>query len=233
MTDRVSPNWLLGNTTASDQWENSNSGVAFPFDDDSVPESFPNWILVDAFFVVPSNVVGDVSLSCLHIGPSLVSVTFNVGGRPALEGHSTVGSFSPYTPVRLSTFIPGVGGMVTFGEVDFSNRVMMRDSIRISESAVFRPDVGRLVAFDQPERMETASGDVGFDIPSDVFVKIANEGNTSEVDFSVSKSLADTVRAPCNAESISAGTLVNVTNINGVSPNEKGQLAIVFRRKAQ
>lgn len=228
-----SPNWLLGNTVGTVQWESGNAGSAFPFEDDSTPEGFPTGVVLDACVVVPDSISGRVVLSCLHVGPSLASVMFSVGGEPALECHVLKDSFEPFVPVRMSPVIEGVCGFVTFGDIRFGDAVMVRDMVPLSESCVVRPHVGPLRRFVQPERMESASGSVGFELPDGVSAKIDENGDETVVTFSLSQSLAELVRAPCDTVDRSAGSLANVTNINGVVPDSKGRIAIVFRRESQ
>ena len=223
---RMSPNWLSGNSVETVQWENSNSGSAYPFEDDRVPSGFPVDAIVDLCVVCCSD--DPVSVSCLHVGPSLVSVAVSVGGRPALFKSVSSKSFSPFEPVAMDSVLEGVSGMVTFGDVRFGEPKTYRDAVPVSESAIVRPKVGRLERFVSDTDGRSASGFVGFELPEGVSAELSEDGHSSIISFHASSSVMDDVTSPCSKYDRPVSSPVPVKSINGVRPDPTGRIAIVF-----
>ena len=212
------------------QWESGNSRVAFPFEDDSLPDGFPRGIIVDACVVVASGLSPSesrVTVGSVHVGPGMVSAFVLVGGRPALYCGVPRASFEPFSPVPMTPAMPGVSGMLSFGNVDFGSPATYRMDVPLSESAVVRPVVGRLERFLDPRTGRTASGVVGFEVPDGVSISFSEDGHDSVVSFSAGDSVRRLVPAPCSADD-DVSRPHPVTSINGVRPDESGRIAVVF-----
>lgn len=215
-------------SVSTQQWESGNVGTAYPFDDDSLPDGFPNGVIVDACIVLPSTIQDRPVLSCLHRGPSLVSAMVLVGGRPALYAAVSKAAFVPFSPVVMESSIPGVSGMITFGNPKFDAVETVRGSFVFSEAAVVRPRVGRLERFYDPETGATASGYVGLELPDGVSVSIEEEGHESRMSFSTNDEIRQSVLAPCAKYERPNDSPQPIMSINGVRPDEDGRIAIVF-----
>jgi len=230
--DMMQPNWLVGNSVETEQWESGNANRSFPFADDSLPDGFPRDTIVDAFVVVPSSVApsdAKVSVGSMHIGPSMASVFILVGGEPALYCNVLKDRYEPFTPVAMESVMPGVSGMVTFGNVDFGMKRTYRLGLPLSESAVARPVVGRLEKFVKVETGEEASGIVGFDFPDGISISMHEDGDNSQVVFEAGPSIRGHVPSPCYDVDAGPKTMSPpIKNINGVVPDELGRIAVVF-----
>lgn len=208
---------------------------SYPFEDGSTPEGFPNGAVADLCVVVPSR-EGDeglrpVELGCLHIGPGVVSLSLLVGGAPALFASEPASSVDPGAPVPMKSVMDGVSGIVAFGGVDFSRPGTLRARIPVSETAVFRPVVGRLARFVQEARDSELSGNVGLVLPSGLSVSFSDDGAGRNVArFSSDESLRARVMTDCGRSSRSNAQPVPVLSLNGVRPDADGRIAVVFTR---
>jgi len=232
----------LGPSVSQPQWESGNVSVRFPFADDAGPEGYPFNAISDACVVIPSGREASdetVSVGCLHIGPSMVSVMIYAGDEPVLCRHVPKSVFEPFTPFALEPMRPGCSGFVSFGDIrfeSFRDPVMLRDRVRLSDSAVIRPVVGRLTKFIKPETGSEASGIVGIVVPQEV--SVAREldpdgrevGHESVVGFSLDADGLDLVSVGCDAAEAEAGSPVPVSSVNGLQPDENGVIAVVFAR---
>lgn len=227
---RTAPNWMLGNSVETEQWESGNANVAFPFADDVLPSGFPKDIIVDALVVVPreDGKRQEVSVGSVHVGPSLVSAFILVDGHPALYCSVLKDVYEPFSPVVMTSVMRGVSGMIAFGAVDFGEKATWRLNARLSDTAVVRPDVGRLEKFVDPETGAEASGVVRFDLPKGVSVSIEEAGHSSSVRFSADSSIRNIVPLPCSEMDSPKTMTVPVRNINGIVPDSLGRIAIVF-----
>lgn len=228
---RTAPNWMIGNSVETEQWESGNENVAFPFEDDSLPDGFPRDVIVDALVVVANYVEpskAKVTVGSVHVGPSMASAFVMVDGQPALYCNVLKDSYEPFTPVVMTPVMPGVSGMMTFGNVNFGDKWTWRLNVPLSETAVVRPVVGRLEKFIQPEMGEEASGIVPFDLPPGVTVTIEEHGNDSRMDFKADSSIRNIVPLPCSEMDSPKTMTVPVRNINGVVPDSLGRIAVVF-----
>ena len=225
------PAMFLGNSVETEQWESGNSNVAFPFADDSLPDGFPRDAIVDALVVVPSSLMPStvtVKVGAVHIGPSMASAFILVGGRPALYCNVLKESYEAFSPRAMTSVMPGVSGMITFGNLDFGEKRTYRLDIPLSETAVIRPVVGRLEKFIQPEKGAETSGMVPFELPEGIEVSVVESGHVSTMNFTADESIRRLGPLPCS-ETDSPKTMVPpVRNINGVVPDRLGRIAVVF-----
>ena len=226
----MNQNWLVGNSVSLNQWESGNSGSAFPFEDDSLPDGLHPGCIVDACLCIPSGIGGMPTLSCFHSGPGLVSAMVTLDGLPALYCAVTAGEFSAFEPVRLSSSVPNVSGMLTFGDVSFAEPYTWRGSAAFSESAVVRHTIGRLEGFYRPSSGLRATGFVGLDLPEGVTASVSEDGHSSVVRFSCDADVKESVLSPCAKYERPVSMPVPIRSINGVGPDEKGRIAIVFTR---
>lgn len=216
--------------TSVQQWENENSGVSYPFKDDSGCDAVILDSIVDACISIPSSVGGDPFLSCFHIGPSFVSAMVTVDRSPALYASVSKERFNPFSPVVMESSVAGVSGMLTFGGIRFDKTVTIRGRYRFSESSVVRPDLGRLSLFRDPETNETAKGYVGFEVPEGVSLSLSEAGHVSTVSFSTNDDIKNSVLVPCAKYERSNYSPEPIMSINGVRPDDKGRIAIVFTK---
>lgn len=233
---RTSPNWLVGNSTETHQWESGNSSVSFPFADDSLPADFPNDMVVDACIVVANEVepsAAEVSLGCVHVGNTMASAFVLVDGEPALYCNVLAENYEPFTPVAMTPVKKGVSGMLTFGDVRFGEKRTYRANARFSESAIVRPVVGRLVKFTQPEMGSETNGVVPFELPDGITITVDEDGNDSTVHFSADSSIRNLVPMPCAEQDSPKTMTVPVKSINGLVPDELGRIAVVFLRSPE
>lgn len=232
MTTRQIPG-IMGTSVSQPQWESGNASVRFPFADDAGPADYPYDAIVDACIVVPHEGAPSgetVCIGCLHIGPGMVSVMVYADDDPILSCNVTFARFEPFSPVVMTPVRPGCSGIISFGDISrlVSHPVTVRTRVRLADSAVVRPVVGRLRRFVQPERGEEATGVVGIEVPDGVGISMSEDGHTSTMLFSLSDNAKETVMIRCNpAESI-ATMPVPISSINGVHPDDSGRLAIVF-----
>ena len=214
--------------TSTQQWESGNSGNAYPFEDDTLPDGFPKGLIVDACIVLPSTITSRPKLSCLHCGPAMVSAMVTIDGRPALYASVSKNAFQPFSPVAMDSGMEGVSGMITFGNATFGDPVTLRGSYVFSESAVVRTENGRLVKFHDPETNAKASGYVGLELPDGVTVSIDENGHQSKVAFSTDDDVRKSVLTPCAKYERPNSMPEPIMTINGVKPDKNGRIAVVF-----
>lgn len=221
--------WLLGNSVEQPQWESSNAAVSYPLADDSLPDGFPPEALVDACIVVASETSpseAKVELGCLHFSPHLISAMVFVDNEPALACSVPAGSYEPFSPIAMETLKEGCSGTISFGSVTDRGTYTFRGRIPFSDSAVVRPVVGRLRRFLKVATGQTATGDVGIELPAGVAMSVEDEGGVSTVTFTISDEARAALDAVCAGDDGSG--LVPITSINGITPDDKGRIAIVF-----
>ena len=214
------------------QWESGNSGTAFPFEDDSLPDGFPVGVIVDACVVVPDGMDGDVCVSCIHVGPTIASVMITVGGRPALSKSVLISSMVPFSPVPLEPMVDGVSGIVSFGDLSKEDRITVRSEATLSNSVIVRPSIGRLSSFVRRDTGASASGFVGLDLQEGLSVAIDDGEVESVLRFSAGDSIREDVTIPCLKYDRDNSMPVPVRTINGVAPDKDGRIAIVFAKSA-
>ena len=178
-----------------------------------------------------------ISVGCLHLGPEMVSVVIYANDQPILFYASSRASFSPFSPVAMRPIRPGCSGMVSFGDIAFdryARPAIFRDMVRLAESAVVRPVVGRLRRFIQPEKGAEASGVVGIVVPDGVSVGIDEEtGHKSTIVFELNDAGKNLVRVACDSTESKTGSPVPISSINGVHPDSDGRIAIVFAKSPE
>lgn len=212
------------------QWENENTGTAFPFRDDTLPEDFPRDVVMDACVSSP---VDEVYLDSLHVGPRLASIVVSASGAPVLQAHVLVGEYTPFSPVALSSLVPGYSGIVTFGDLSSCWRgtyVPKDKGVRFSETAVMTYPEGGLKSLFLSEYGLTATGTIGFDLPSGITAVIREDDASGEtiVSFSATEELKDRFANPCTTSKDSITMPVPIRRINGISPDDKGRIMLFF-----
>lgn len=223
-------NFLSAKNVSTIQWENENSGTAYPFEDDTLPAGFPTDLVVDACICIPTSIPLRPALSCVHTGPSFVSATVTLDGKVALFVSVAKSKFVPFSPVLMESSMYGVSGMITFGNVMFDRIMTERGNYVFSESAVVRPIIGRLYRFKDSETNETAKGYVGFELQDGVSVSLREANNVSLLSFSTSDDIRKEVLTPCAKSDITNRSPEPIRSINGVKPDKDGRIAIVFRK---
>ena len=216
------------------QWENENTGSAFPLKDDAVPPGLPMGALVDACFVVPTagahGTVSDlVSLECLYVGERIASATFTANGVALLAADILLSEYAPFSPVVMKSSLPGYLGFVTFGDLSTCARGVFRGPIPVSESAVVRVFPGRLRSLVRPDMASELRGDVVVDLPDGISSAVEERGNgVSVLRFSASDDVKAEMRGPCENPSGKESMPVPISRINGVAPDKYGRIAVVF-----
>lgn len=237
MNDLTSKNWSVSNTVAQPQWESGNLGVSFPFADNTLPVGFPTDVIVDACIIVPTTIDRPnkpvVTLNCLHISPSMVSVVISAGETIKLHCCVLSANFSAFSPVKLESITGECSGFITFGDLRFDTIYTIRGEIPFSDSAVMYPVVGRLEKFVQPASGNEATDIVGIELPAGVSLTIENQkyGHNSIVQFTADDSVRNLLQHPCIFETVPNDTPLPISSINGIKPDEFGRIAIVFASK--
>lgn len=231
----------LGTGVGTSQWENSNASRRYPLADDadlSCPfgEPMPASFLSDACIMVPSwmDSSGGVFVSCAHSGPGLVSVSLSVGGEGVCTCTVPAASFEPYRPYQVVPVGDSpVRGCVSFGDVvQDGARTWRPAACRLSGFAVHSIPVGRLVRFLDDRNGESVSGDVRFVVQTDVGLEHSGDWEQTGEEttyFSLTGGLDDATKSLCDRGGETPGTIPYITSINGVRPDEFGQIAIVFK----
>lgn len=229
----------MGVSVEQPQWESGNTSVRFPFAEDISFADCPGYpfdSIVDACVVLPSEgspSMEVVTVGCLHISRSMVSVMIYADDTPILHGVCLAAMFEPFTPVMLEPLRPGCSGCVSFGDIRFENvrtPIILKNKARLADSAILRPVVGRLRRFIQPERGEEATGIVGLEVPDGVILDHQDTGHVSLIGFSLTDAGRETVKVSCNPAEPAPTMSIPISSINGVHPDSQGRIAIVFAR---
>lgn len=221
------------------QFENINSLRKYPFADDaelagSPGAELPRDLVVDAHFVVPSESNGaapKVYLTSAYISEHLISVCFRLGDGADGAALSTIVSMSKFSPFRTYRLQPVAGaedvsGVVTFGNMDVisvAGRYTLRAEIHPCCVVAFSPAGLRYI---EDERTgDRISGDVPIVFSDHVLV----EQNGGNFHLKLDDGSAEELASECEKAS---GTDVcgatPITSINGVAPDEDGNIVLWF-----
>jgi len=218
------------------QFENANEGRSYPFEDNSVLESddgkvLPDEVIADMHLVVPKGM--DARLSSVYISENMVSlcvVAEGQSGSAALSVVVKVSAFKPYVPYRLEklTGSEDVGGVVTFGQIDFAGcagSYRFGNRVHVAEGAVSRYTPARLRRIVDQRTGKYVSGDVTLEFPSYIEVEKSEDG----VRLSLAEGANDRLLSKCDRTVVSnpCGS-TPITSINGVLPDEEKRIVLWF-----
>lgn len=235
MTDYV--NYIGSAKPGIIQFENANEGRSYPFVDDSTLESDDGRVLsddvvADMHLVIPRGTVA--RLSSAYISENIVSVCVVVEGGPSTAALSCIvktQELSPYTPYRMEklTGSEDVGGIVTFGQIDFRASAgsyrFSRNEVRLCEGAVSVYTPARLRRIVDPRTGESVSGDVKIEFPSYIDVSAEDDG----VRLALSAGANDVLLPKCDRlqKDMPCGA-VPINSINGVRPDDRKRIVLWF-----
>lgn len=241
----------LGNRIETLQWENGNELSPYPFagyteldgNGNPVEKSVLEpelWGVVSdlSIFIVSgyNQNVGSVppfKLSSIHVGPGLVSMSVS-NGKNTLVCSVPKSDFEPYCPYPMTS----VGsenpcsGMCTFGDV-FSRPPVFRrwkDGPIVMDSLVYPYRSNFISSFVDSVTGEEATGHVVFKLPTGVSAERVDRGPSygDHIRLLTDGRYDDLIVSPCDDSDAYAGFLPRITNINGVTPNERGEIAIIL-----
>lgn len=239
------------------QFENVNALRTYPFADgaslvDRDGKELPRDVVVDvhmtvpAYFANPSSgmalgVHPAVYLTSMHLSTHMVSACFRTGS-PGLTGITALSvtvaaeNFRPYFPYRLDRLAgrDDIGGVVTFGDISFPGFPetyifgSRRDGdfgIEVHPCCVSVARPCRLRRFVDRRSGESLSGDVDFGFTG--YVRSTKDGK------SFALSLEDGADRELASECVRmSGTdacgATPITSINGVRPDEDGNIVLWF-----
>ncbi len=239
------------------QFENVNALRGYPFESDVQLVSrdgrtLSRDVVVDVHLVVPhpferpvarqddSDEWDDVDemplpvvrMSSIHLSPKMVSVCFvaSVGGvSHALAATVETSSLVPYSPVRLEKLYgeEDIGGLVTFGDIDlpgFPETYRFDDAVVLPCCvAVVRPTPLR--KFTDLRSGDTVSGDSKIVFSS--YVKAYRDGR--KFTLRLADGAADVLASECAAaDGYESCGATPITTINGISPDEHGNIVLWF-----
>lgn len=231
--------------TAIAQFENDNALRDYPFREgcslvDDQGRTLSRNVIVDLHMVVPADVVSDfpiVKMTSVHLSKSMVSACFMSsfnGKTSALSVTVSADSFRPYIPYRLSKLVGSqdVGGIVTFGEIEFpgfpetyrfdpdkSNAVVHACCVAVSKPAGLRRIVDR-------KSGESISGDVKIDFSG--LIKPSRSGNVFSLELE--DGAAEMLMSKCVGlqESADICGATPIRSINGIRPDKDGNIVLWF-----
>ena len=223
------------------QFENVNSLRSYPFEDgsllvDRTGKALPQDVIVDVHMVVPA--IGElpsapsVRLTSVHLSPSMVSACFksDSGGRTcALSVTVAVDNFRPYMPYALERLYGAedVGGVVTFGDIDFPGypETYFMDTAKVHPCCVALARPARLRSVIDRRSGDALYGDVRISFSGHV----RSEGDGKSFSLSLESGSEIELASECMTRS-SAGICgaTPVTSINGVEPDEDGNIVLWF-----
>jgi hypothetical protein len=221
----------LGNSISTIQWENENELRWYPFEPGS-SGSRSSRIVSDLSIMTDDQRSEKFRMWSAHVGPGVVSVSFSDGASAAVctVPREEFEAYRPYPLLRVS----GVcGGMCSFGEVDFDDPFTEKlggDGPAVLDTVVCRVHIGRLKGFVDDQSGMVATGDVELIFPSDTVVTESEPTpGVGRIEVGLSKSLDGALVSPCDSgDLLYAGKLSPIRSINGVAPDSRGRLAIVF-----
>ena len=234
---------------ASPQFENVNALRMFPFANgsslvDRNGKELPKDVISDLHLFVPggvtqpesgdmdNTVLPEVKMSSVHLSRSMVSACFVSGSGSSVNALSVTVSadeFKPYFPYRLEKLYgtSDMGGIVTFGAVDFpfhpetyflDAAVVHPCCMAVSKPAALRKFIDRRSG-------EEVSGDV--EIVFSGYVASAKTGKNFEL--SLEEGAEVELASECSAASSSSVCgATPISSINGISPDEDGNIVLWF-----
>lgn len=226
----------LGSGVSRTQWENENETRAYPFLPETVPDGFPVGVVVDMSVVVTGESAPEVRLSSVHVGPGMVSASVRGASFSAVCSVPRSG-FEPYRPYPLSAVSGTCAGMCSFGDVDFSSPFTAKFGgsgpvlLGCLVAAVPTP---RLLSFVDDASGDEVSGDVEIIVPSGLSVERSDDPGggirVQRLSLSMDDSLDRITTSPCEASKGEeyAGRVSPLRSINGVLPDGRGRIAVVF-----
>lgn len=220
------------------QFENANEGRSYPFADNATlvsdsGEVLPDGVVADMHLVVPKGM--DASLASVYLSGRMLSVCIKVesAGKVVAALSRTVKAdvFEPYVPYAMEklTGSEDVGGVVTFGQVEFPSVPTVyrfsRKRIPLAESAVAKYTPAKLRKIVDDRTGESVSGDVKVKFSAHVDVSRDEDG----VHLVLRQGSNDVLLPACDrvVHSDPCGA-TPVQSINGVLPDDKDRIAIWF-----
>lgn len=231
------------------QYENVNALRSYPFACDGPIVStsgfeLPTGTIVDLRMVVPADLPengeaqiavsppASVKMTSLHVSESMISVCFRSesGGRSdALSVTVTRETFKPYFPYRMEKLIGSsdIGGVVTFGDILFpgSPETYFFNDAEIATCCIAVAKPPALRSFVDRRSGESVSGDVDISFSG----HIVAEPSEGAFRLSLQNGSAEELMSECN--DVNAGNACGATpisTINGVSPDEYGNIVLWF-----
>ena len=172
----------------------------------------------------------DTRISSIYEGPGLVSVVISDSAGVVATATSTESG-----TVRLSSMRDGVFGSVTFYMSDAVTqprryRFSTPEQSAISSFCILVFPFGGVKKFEDQSSGEEATGDVKFDFAGKVKSTCSELDNGGmNVDLSLLPAAVKAVDGNCIPMSLSEACISPVIrSINGLEPNENGEIAIIF-----
>lgn len=237
------------------EWENGNEFSMFPIAADSSPVAdsgiaLPNGIIADlSVYLARHHTASDVELqlSCVRVSPSIVTATissYEISSGVATNRRGVLAvaiprdEFEPYRPYAMDPMVDGAGGVISFGDIDWPEQPQMY-TFRTEDEGVPRgrldPSVCHfftapsITKFIDDSSGASLSGIVTLNLPDTVEAAIAKTDTGYMVALSLTQTGNEMLATVCNSgtSATACGTPI-VKTINGVEPNDLGEILVVF-----
>lgn len=225
----------------SAQFENVNELRNYPFtDESSMVDRFGNELPIgtvsDVHLAIARQIgygLPSVRLSSVHVSDAMVSACFSAKFGDVSSAMSvTVSSesFKPYFPYMLESLAGTTcaGGVVSFGEIDFSSGPMtyFLDEAIVHPCCVAfteRPGVNKFI--------DTRSGDyVAGDVEFSFSGYLSSEKSGNSFRIGLEKGASNELASECSKiTGVEACGATPIYSINGVRPDEDGNIVLWFR----
>jgi len=234
------------------EWENETASWQYPLAADTTVisdsgESLPANLLTDLLvYYATEDTQPVLKLSSVRVSPALLSVAISAydtsGTTPVSRGLLTLtiprGEFEPYRPYPMDPLRPGVGGIITFGDISWPSTpvlylfgTLMDGQIRaqLDDSVVRVFEASHITKIVDANSGDALTGIVELSLPDIVAATITKTPAGYNVTLSLTQQGNQLLATVCNAgtSATACGTPI-VQSINGVSPNDQGEILIKF-----
>jgi hypothetical protein len=219
------------------QLENINSLRKYPFSEGAT-------LISDSGEDVPVNIVtglsitsfvdcGTLHFSYIYVGPSIITVVISDNARPVLIS-THLNDPAGYS-AQMESLVDGINGSITIGQ---HNETLYGKSYRFSsdrQSGIHRfcilefPRTG-VIEFVDDVSGERVRGDVALSFSSGIKASVEpGDDNKTKIVLSMPKAVSNGLSSGCVPTDLNSACVAPVIQtINGISPTEYGEIAIVL-----